>query len=459
MFSSSNESSSAPKKVLVLGAGRSSIYLIDYLAKKALEFGWQMIVGDMALEPARKKTEIYPHVQAILFDVFDQKQREKQISQADVVISMLPTVYHIHVARACMRFNKHLLTASYVSSEIRELNIEATHKNLLVLMEIGLDPGIDHMSAMRVINRIKGEGGKVISYKSYCGGLMDRQSDDNPWNYKFTWNPRNVVVAGQGMVKYIESGQYKYIPAHQVFARAEQIDVHNFGKLEAYGNRDSLSYREAYGLNDVKTMLRGTLRPLGFCPSWQVLVRLGLTDSVHRIENTGSMTYRDWVKTFLSESDLPLEAQIASYLGIDENSEEMQRLKWLGILGEEQIGLPNATPAEILQHVLEKRWKLKPEEKDIIVMQHEFEYELNGEIKQLVTSLIVRGEDNFHTAMAKTVGLPVAVAARLLLEGKIQERGVQIPVHPDIYDPVLDELEALGIVFEEYEVVRQPVQA
>jgi saccharopine dehydrogenase (NADP+, L-glutamate forming) len=261
------------------------------------------------------------------------------------------------------------------------------------------------------------------------------------------------------MVKYIENSQYKYIPAHQVFARAEQIDVHNFGKLEAYGNRDSLSYREAYGLSDVKTMLRGTLRPLGFCPSWQVLVRLGLTDSVHRIENTESMTYREWVKTFLSESDLPLETQIASYLGLDENSEEMQRLKWLGILGDEQIGLPNATPAEILQHVLEKRWKLKPEEKDIIVMQHEFEYELNGEIKHLVTSLIVRGEDNFHTAMAKTVGLPVAVAARLLLEGKIQERGVQIPVHPDIYDPVLDELEALGIVFEEYQVNRQPVQA
>jgi saccharopine dehydrogenase-like NADP-dependent oxidoreductase len=456
MMSSSTDSASVPKKILILGAGRSSTYLIDYLAKKALDSGWLITVGDMELEPARKKTEVYPHVQAILFDVFDQKQREKQISQADVVISMLPTVYHIHVARACMRFNKHLLTASYVSSEIRELNIEATHKNLLILMEMGLDPGIDHMSAMRVINRIKNQGGKVVSYKSYCGGLMDTQADENPWNYKFTWNPRNVVVAGQGMVKYIAGGQYKYIPAHQVFARAEQIDVQDFGPLEAYGNRDSLSYREAYGLADVKTMLRGTLRPVGFCPSWQVLVRLGLTDSVHRIENTENMTYRDWVRTFLGESDLPIEKQIANYLGLDEHSEEMKRLEWLDILSDEKITLPNATPAEILQFVLERKWKLKPEEKDIIVMQHEFEYELNGETKHLVTSLIVRGEDNIHTAMAKTVGLPIAVAAKLLLEGQIKERGVQIPVHPDIYEPVLDELENLGITFREYEVARQP---
>jgi saccharopine dehydrogenase-like NADP-dependent oxidoreductase len=258
------------------------------------------------------------------------------------------------------------------------------------------------------------------------------------------------------MVKYIAGGQYKYIPAHQVFARAEQIDVQDFGPLEAYGNRDSLSYREAYGLADVKTMLRGTLRPVGFCPSWQVLVRLGLTDSVHRIENTENMTYCDWVRTFLGESDLPIEKQIANYLGLDENSEEMKRLEWLDILSDEKITLPNATPAEILQFVLERKWKLKPEEKDIIVMQHEFEYELNGETKHLVTSLIVRGEDNIHTAMAKTVGLPIAVAAKLLLEGQIKERGVQIPVHPDIYEPVLDELENLGITFREYEVARQP---
>lgn len=444
---------------MILGAGRSSTYLIDYLATRAPEQGWHITVGDMELEPARKKTETYPHVQPILFDVFDQKQREKQISQADLVISMLPAIYHIHVARACMRFNKHLMTASYVSSEIRELNTEAGLKNLLILMEMGLDPGIDHMSAMRSINRIKSQGGQVTSYRSYCGGIIERQVDDNPWRYKFTWNPRNVVVAGQGMVKYIEKGHYKYIPAHQVFARAEQVDIHEFGALEAYGNRDSLSYRELYGLSDVKTMLRGTLRPVGFCPSWQLLVRLGLTDSVHRIENSEHMTYYEWAKTFLAESDQPIERQAARYLCIDENSEDMQRIKWLGIFGNEKIGLPNATPAEILQNLLEKKWKLFPEERDVIVMQHEFEYELNGKTKRLTASLVVKGEDNLYTAMAKTVGLPLAVAAKLLLQGKITARGVQIPVHAEIYEPVLTELEELGIAFREYEDLRQPVQA
>jgi len=448
----SNENKSGQKIILILGAGRSSTYLIDYLAKVSQRQGWRVIVGDMELAPAQRKTEMYPHVEPILFDVFDQKQREMQISHADVVISMLPAIYHVHVARACMRFGKHLITASYISSEIRELNIEATRKNLLILMECGLDPGLDHMSAMQVIDRIHDKGGKISLFRSWCGGQICEQTDDNPWHYKFTWNPRNLVVSGQNMVKFIDSGRYKFIPFHQVFARTETVHIKDFGEMEGYGNRDSLNYRESYRLPEVQTLLRGTLRPKGFCEAWQLLVRLGLTESVHRIEGSENLTYREWVQLFMEEKPgMSLAEQIADYLNVDVNADAMQKVIWLGIFSDEKIGIANATPAEILQQLLEKRWKLLPPEKDIIAMHHEFEYELNGEQKRLVSSLLVRGEDSIHTAMAKTVGYPLAVAVKLLLEGKITARGVQIPVTREIYEPVLAELEQLGLVFQEEE--------
>ncbi|MDJ1505462.1 saccharopine dehydrogenase C-terminal domain-containing protein [Xanthocytophaga agilis] len=447
-----SENSSEQKRILILGAGRSSTYLIDYLAKVAPEKNWKLIVGDMELAPAQRKTEMYPHVDSILFDVFDQKQREMQINQADVVISMLPAIYHVHVARACMRFSKHLFTASYISSEVRELNIEATRKNLLILMECGLDPGLDHMSAMRIIDRIHEKGGKISLLRSWCGGQISKQNNDNPWKYKFTWNPRNLVVSGQSMVKFLHHGQYKFIPSHQVFARVENVNIKGFGEMEGYGNRDSLNYREAYRVPEVSTLLRGTLRPKGFSEAWQILVRLGLTESVHRIEGSENLTYREWVELFLEEkSELSLAEQVAEYLNVDVNSEAMRKVIWLGLFSDEKIGIANATPAEILQHLLEKKWQLTSEEEDIIAVQHEIEYELNGEHKRLVSSLLVRGEDFIHTAMAKTVGYPLAVAVKLLLEGKITARGVQIPVVKEIYEPVLTELEHLGLVFQEEE--------
>lgn len=443
---------------MILGAGRSSTYLIDYLAKQALEHDWKVIVGDMQLAPAQRKTEMYPHVEPILFDVFDQKQREMQISQADVVISMLPAIYHIHVARACMRFGKHLFTASYISSEVRELNIEATRKNLLILMECGLDPGLDHMSAMRIIDRIHDQGGKISVFRSWCGGQIIEQTDDNPWHYKFTWNPRNLVVSGQSIVKFLQNGRYKFIPSHQVFARTETVTIKGFGQMEGYGNRDSLNYREAYQLPEVNTLLRGTLRPKGFCEAWQILVRLGLTESAHRIEGSENLTYRQWVQLFLKENNaLSLAEQVASYLNVDIHSEAMRKIVWLGLFSDEKIGVVNGTPAEILQHLLERKWQLVDSEKDVIAMQHEFEYELNGEHKRLVSSLLVKGDDFIRTAMAKTVGYPLAVAVRLLLEGKITARGVQIPVVREIYEPVLNELEQLGLVFQEEETTLTPM--
>jgi saccharopine dehydrogenase-like NADP-dependent oxidoreductase len=454
MLNSFENKESQLKKILILGAGRSSTYLIEYLAEQAPNHGWHLTVGDADLTQAQQKTAPYPHVDAILFNIFDQKQREKQISQTNVVISMLPAIYHIHVARTCIRFGKHLLTASYISPEIKELHKEALQEDVLILMEMGLDPGIDHMSAMQVIDQLRAKGANIITYKSYCGGLVSSESDDNPWGYKFTWNPRNVVVAGQSTVKYMEDGQYKYIPPHQIFARAEPVYVDDYGLLEAYGNRDSLSYKDIYGLQKASTIIRGTLRKTGFCKTWQVLVKLGLTDDSYTLENSENMTYLDFITTFLSnrfDSGRTVEQRVAEYMGVGEDAEEMQRIKWLGIFENQKIALPNATPAQILQQLLEKKWILATGDKDVVIMQHQFIYELNNELKSLVSSLIIHGEDGLHTAMAKSVGLPLAVAAKLVLQGKIVPRGVQIPVWGEIYGPVMEELKFLGVEFKEQE--------
>jgi saccharopine dehydrogenase-like NADP-dependent oxidoreductase len=454
MLNSFENKESQLKKILILGAGRSSTYLIEYLAEQAPIYGWHLTVGDADLSQAQQKTAPYPHVDAMLFNIFDQKQREKQISQTDVVISMLPAIYHIHVARTCIRFGKHLLTASYISPEIKELNKEALQEDVLILMEMGLDPGIDHMSAMQVIDEIRGRGGSIVSYRSYCGGLVASESDTNPWGYKFTWNPRNVVVAGQSTVKYMEDGQYKYIPPHQIFARAEPVFVDNYGLMEAYGNRDSLSYKDIYGLQKAQTIIRGTLRKSGFCKTWQILVRLGITDDSYTLEDSENMSYLDFITTFLSNRFEPgksVEQRVAEYMGLSEESEEMEKIKWLGFFEDEKIGLPNATPAQILQQLLERKWILSPGDKDMVIMQHQFKYEVDGEIKSLVSSLIINGEDGLHTAMAKSVGLPLAVAAKLVVQGKIVPRGVQIPVWKEIYGPVMEELKSLGIEFKEQE--------
>jgi saccharopine dehydrogenase-like NADP-dependent oxidoreductase len=454
MLNSFENKESQLKKILILGAGRSSTYLIEYLAEQAPIHGWHLTVGDADLTQAQQKTAPYPHVDAILFNIFDQKQREKQISQTDVVISMLPAIYHIHVARTCIRFGKHLLTASYISPEIKELNKEALQEDVLILMEMGLDPGIDHMSAMQVIDEIRSRGGSILSYRSYCGGLVASESDTNPWGYKFTWNPRNVVVAGQSTVKYMEDGQYKYIPPHQIFARAEPVFVDNYGPMEAYGNRDSLSYKDIYGLQKAQTIIRGTLRKSGFCKTWQILVRLGITDDSYTLEDSENMSYLDFITTFLSNRFEPgksVEQRVAEYMGLNEESEEMERIKWLGFFEDEKIGLPNATPAQVLQQLLERKWILSPGDKDMVIMQHQFKYEVDGEIKSLVSSLIINGEDGLHTAMAKSVGLPLAVAAKLVVQGKIVPRGVQIPVWKEIYAPVMEELKSLGIEFKEQE--------
>jgi saccharopine dehydrogenase (NADP+, L-glutamate forming) len=441
------------KKILILGAGLSSSSLIKYLLDHSSKYNWKVRIGQRTIEVAKRKIGNHPNGEAVAFDVFNEQQLLEEVKNTDVVISMLPARFHYLVAEKCVEFGKHMITASYVSKDIKGLHEKAVEKGLLLLNEIGVDPGIDHMSAMKVIDEIKAKGGEMVAFKSSTGGLVAPEFDNNPWNYKFTWNPRNVVVAGQSVAQYIDNGNYKFVPYNQLFRRIEKMSILDVGEFEMYPNRDSLSYRETYGLEDIPTLLRGTLRRPGYCAGWNVFVQLGATDDTYTIENSENITYREFINSFLpyDEKD-SVEQKLCNYVGIDMESETMSRLKWLGIFEDTKIGMPNATPAQILQKLLEEKWALGSEDKDMIVMQHQFDYKLNGKNKRITSSLVVIGKDQVHTAMSITVGVPVAIATKLFLTGVIKQKGVIVPTMKDIYEPVLKELEEYGIVFVEEEI-------
>jgi saccharopine dehydrogenase (NADP+, L-glutamate forming) len=438
------------KTVLVLGAGRSSAALITYLLDYAEKSKNKVLVGDLSYEQAQAKVNGSAHGRAIRFTIEDEPQSSEAIRSADVIISLLPPHHHVAVAKYCLAHRKHLLTASYVSDDMKQLHQDAVEKKLLFLNECGLDPGIDHMSAMEIINRIKQHGGKPKSFESFTGGLIAPETDpQNPWRYKFTWNPRNVVTAGQGTAKYLYNGTYKYIPYQQLFKRTTAIHVPGHGEFEGYANRNSLSYITPYGLQEIKTILRGTLRHKGFCSAWNVLVQLGCCDDTYRMDNVAGMTHHGFIESFLEAGAGSARQRLARQLGLDAEGGEMQRLAWSGFFEDEPIGLPEGTPAQITEHILNKKWKLHPDDKDMIVMWHRFVYEHDGEEREIQSSLVVTGEDSIHTAMAKTVGLPLGIAARLVLEGKIKSTGVQLPVHAEMYLPILSELKEYGIYFQE----------
>ena len=441
------------KNILVIGAGRSATTLISYLLDHADENNWFVTVADFSEELAQESIKGSKNAKAIFFNATDEKQRNKEITNSDIVVSMLPASMHIMVAKDCIRLKKSLVTASYVSDEVAQLDAESKEEGVLLLNEIGLDPGIDHMSAMQIIDEIKEKGGELTSFKSFCGGLVHPDYDNNPWNYKFTWNPRNVVLAGQGVAQYIEGGKIKYIPYNNLFERVENMNVLDAGSFEAYANRDSLSYRKSYGIENIDTLLRGTLRREGYSQSWNYFVQLGLTDDSYTISDSESLTYREYLNMFLPLSNtLSLEEKFCKEFAISESSESFQKIKWLDIFTDKKVELENATPAQILQKILENKWTLSDEDKDMIVMQHQFEYTLNREVKKLNSSLLVFGDNQKDTSMAKTVGLPVAIAVKLILNGEINAVGVKIPTTKDIYIPVLKELSENGINFIEEEI-------
>ncbi len=443
------------RKILVLGAGKSTSYLIDYFLDHAVEENLHLTIVDIDPKVIPKSIQNHSACSVIKLDIFNEQERKKAIDASNIVVSMLPAKLHIQVAKDCILFNKHLVTASYVSEEIKALNDLAKEKGLVFMNEIGLDPGIDHMSAMQIIDRIRDEGGEMLLFESFAGGLVAPECDNNLWNYKFTWNPRNVVVAGQGgAAKFIQEGTYKYIPYHKLFRRTEFFTIEGYGRFEGYANRNSLDYRKAYGLEGILTLYRGTMRRVGFSKAWNMFVQLGMTDDSYTIENSEGMSYREFVNLFLPYSPTDsVELKLRHYLKIEQDDIMWEKLLELNLFdAKKTIPFKNATPAQVLQKILEDSWSLSPEDKDMIVMYHKFGYKLNGKKYQIDANMVVIGENRSHTAMAKTVGLPVAIATLLILNKKIVEPGVQIPIKKEVYKPILLELEKYGIGFKEYEV-------
>ena len=443
------------RKILVIGAGRSASSLIKYLLDKSTTENLFITIADLSLQLAQKKTNNHPNSRAIAFDIFNDEQRKLEIQNSDIVISMLPAHLHIEVAKDCITFKRHLVTASYISPAMQELDKEVKENNLVFMNEIGLDPGIDHMSAMKVLDEIRDKGGNILLFESFCGGLVAPESDNSLWNYKFTWNPRNVVLAGQGGVaKFIQEGTYKYIPYNKLFRRTEFLEVEGYGRFEAYANRDSLKYRSVYGLDDVLTCYRGTIRRVGYSRAWDILVQLGMTDDSYTIDNSENMTYREFTNSFLPYHPTDtVEIKLRHAQKIDQDDIIWDKLVEIDLFNpNKKIGLAKATPAQILEKILSEKWALVPNDKDMIVMYHKFGYELNGDKKQIDSTMVCIGDDQTYTSMAKTVGLPVAIATLKILNKEITTPGVQLPITKEVYNPILKELEDFGVVFQEKKV-------
>ncbi len=438
------------KNILVLGAGRTSAPLIDYLLRNSAAEDWFITVADYSLPLAQDKVKNHPNGRAMQFNVLDDFQREKEISSASLVISILPATLHIKAAEQCIKSKKHFLSASYTSDEIYELNNDAKSNDLIFLNEMGVDPGIDHMDAKYLIDKINEQGGDIISFKSYGGGLVSPQSDDNPWGYKFTWSPMNVVNAGKAGGRYLRDGKEVNVSYKNIFLDTEVVEVPGLGNFESYPNRDALKYLKKYSIENVKNIYRGSLRKPGFCKAWDAIIKIGLTDSEKIFPESDKMSYKDWMGKFIPEvKNKSDEENLSSFFNGQADSDVMEKLMWLDLFNDHNINVKNASSAQILQELLESKWDFKDDDSDMTILQTSIDYELNSQKKRLTSSLIVNGYESNFTAMSRTVGLPLGIAAKLILQNKIKERGVIIPVHKDIYEPVLKELRELGIAFKE----------
>jgi saccharopine dehydrogenase-like NADP-dependent oxidoreductase len=497
------------KKILIFGAGKSSTCLIEYLGKFLKSNNWQLLVADANLTLAQSKLLGITQAEAISVDVTNSGQRVSLIRSAEIVISLLPPTLHYLVALDCLNWKKNLLTASYIDENIRSLSKKIEDNQLLFLCEMGLDPGIDHMSAMKLIHQIRSRRGTIHSFKSHCGGLVSPESDDNPWHYKISWNPRNIVLAGKAGADFKEKDQVKHYRYEDLFDANRVVEIPGLGYLSWYPNRDSLSYARLYNAEDAHTFIRTTLRDPEFCFGWKNIIDLKLTDESIQYDTEGMTLqqffqlhfnqngFSDWIEKQLTarfaqtkslleklqellaaeeEVDLEKKAELQDFMMVDNAGELMDinidevknkaaatvagqmheanlSLKQLFFLGMDDdatyINKGKCSAADVLQFALEKKLGLRPDDKDMIVMMHELEYSIEGKPHFLSSSLIVKGEDNLRTAMAKTVGLSLGIATKLILEGKIELTGLHIPILPEIYEPVIDELEKAGIRFQE----------
>lgn len=441
------------QQILVLGAGKSATVLIDYLLDHAEAHQWMVTVGDLDAQLAEQKIKGHAHGRAVHFNADDTALCNALISAADIVVSLLPAFVHPVIAQACVAHGKHFVSASYVSDAMRALHETAIAKDIILMNEMGLDPGIDHMSAMQMLDDARSQGAEITGFRSYTGGLIAPESDNNPWNYKFTWNPRNVVLAGQGTAKFLSAHRDKYIPYHRLFTSYEVMEVPGYGNFEGYANRDSLAYKSVYGLENTGTIIRGTLRRQGFCEAWNVFVQLGMTDDTYHLEDAHQHNWSDFTDAFIPAGKGSVRERLQNYLHITDTV-IMDKLQWLGLFDDTPV-FPSPTtqtytPAQLLQKLLESKWSLAAGDKDMCVMLHVMDHTLNGRNYRTQSSMVAIGQDEVYTAMAKTVGLPAAIAVKHILSGSWHMRGVVTPVHSDIYTPVLKELaDVHGIHFVE----------
>ena len=440
------------KKVLLFGAGKSATCLIDYLIANADAENWHVTIVDVDESVVRAKTNNAVCTTAISIDIRNEADRNELISAADIVISLMPPALHFLIAQSCLELSKNLLTASYVDDYIKELSKEITEKGLLFLCEMGLDPGIDHMSAMQIIDDIKAKGGTITSFKSHCGGLVAPESDDNPWHYKISWNPRNVVNAGKAGAIYKENGEIFEVEVMSIFAECHEIEVAGAGTYAYYANRDSLSYIPIYHLEETETFIRTTLRHPAFCRAWNQVVWIELADTEDAYLIKKFTTIKEWFFGKLYELDvreMAWDEYLELNVDVPHRVELTNMFEYLGLFSDENIPGHCTCSADILQWLMERKWVLQPHDKDMVVMVHEIGYEIDGEGYDLQSTLVVKGEDQLRTAMAKTVGLPLGIATKLILNGTIQTKGLHIPINKEIYEPVLKELKANGVSFTE----------
>lgn len=442
----SNKFAAMANPILVIGAGRSATILLEYLNDWAsiAECRFSLADADKALLDA--KLASLPMADGHWFSGGEISDFQKLIQGHQLVISLLPPPLHPIVGKACLQCGAHLVTASYESEEMRALRPEIESKGLIFMNECGLDPGIDHMSAMEIIHDIQERGGTIHSFKSFTGGLVADEYDDNPFRYKISWNPRNVVLAGKGTARYLKNGNLALLPYHRLFSSIEKVDVEGWGSFEGYANRDSLPYRELYGLHQVQTLLRGTLRKPGFCQRWNVLLQLGLTDDTTQIQLPESADYSHLMEVFLPGfRKSPFDTLLAA-TGDEILTKDILDLGFGGP-NPEKITRNQGTPADYLQDLIVKKWVLNPSDMDLVVMQHCFEFSIENIDYQTISSFGIKGKDSVHTAMAKTVGLPLGMVAKQILNKKIQQKGLLLPLQRNIYEPVLIELAGFGLQF------------
>jgi len=436
--------------ILVAGAGKSSSFLIHYLLTNAKRNKWKIIVADGDANAITEKLNGNENGEIAVIDIAKESDREPLVKRADIVISLMPAHLHILLAKDCLKHKKNLITSSYISDEMKEMDKDVKEAGLMFMCEMGLDPGIDHMSANALIHSIHKVSGVITSFKSMCGGLIAPESDNNPWHYKFTWNPRNVVTAGVGGATYLNKGKITEVPYDRIFEHNKRLQIDGAGALAWYPNRDSLRYLDLYEVPEIKTFIRATLRHPDFCQGWQALLLMGLTCQDDFFETKGH-TYASWIKMKTGyHNSVALSRHIADTLIIDENAKLMGMLQWLGLFDEKPLQPGRYSSADILLSLLLEKWSMAPEDKDMVVMQHEIEYERRGALVRVSSTMIIKGDDREHSAMAKTVGLPMAVLAKLVLTNRIKPPvGVLLPNMVSVYRPLMVEMAHHGIVFNE----------